>query len=131
GAVTTMSSGADRGGDALFLPDFCGIRAVFGVVVLAELLAFVIALVQAGGRTSLLDELAAVSLFVQWVALSCAGLLCLARPWLTRLGELPAAAIAYAGILLVTWIVSELAWWVLARAGGASGGLRAEAHGEF
>jgi two-component system sensor histidine kinase AlgZ len=125
-----MSPRSEGAADELFLPDFCGIRAVFGVVVLAELLVFVITLVDSQARDSLLDELAVVSLFVQWVALSCAGLLCIARRGLARLGDISAAALSYAGILCVTWLLSEIAWWILNRAGAAAD-MSPEAHAHF
>lgn len=95
-----------------FLPDFCAIRSVFLVVLIAELLALVITLAGGGPLRGRLDDLAFNSLFVQWVALACTALLCASRPWLARFQDGTVAVIAYVAMLLVTWALSELAWWV-------------------
>jgi two-component system sensor histidine kinase AlgZ len=100
---------------SVFLPDFCAIRTVFLVVIIAELLAIVIALSGAGTLSQRLDELALTSLFIQWVALTCAAALCIVRPHLSGLAEPMVAAIAYGLMLAVTWMVSELAWWLVRR----------------
>ncbi|HKJ75909.1 MAG TPA: sensor histidine kinase, partial [Gammaproteobacteria bacterium] len=47
------------------LPDFCGLPAVFAVVVAAELLAFLLALL--GGFDGFWGQLARLSLLLQWV----------------------------------------------------------------
>jgi two-component system sensor histidine kinase AlgZ len=101
--------------DALFLPGFCDIRLVFAVVVIAELLAIV--LVLANSRNHPWSELGLVSLFVQWIALASAAVLCLARPVLARFGNTAAALISYLMLLLVTAVITELAWRI-----GYSGG---------
>jgi len=96
----------------LFLPDFCAIRTVFLTVVIAELLAFVLTLAGSGGLLERLDELALISLFIQWIVLVSAALLCGLRRWLADFAEPLAGAIAYAAILAVVWSVSEAAWWI-------------------
>ena len=78
---------------SLFLPSFCEIRMVFAVVVIAELLAFV--LVLAGNAREPWSELGLASLFIQWIALTSAAVLCLARPLLARLGDIAAALTSY------------------------------------
>jgi two-component system sensor histidine kinase AlgZ len=106
---------ADAKPQQVFLPDFCAIRTVFLVVVIAEMLAIVIALAGRGTLTQRLDELALTSLFIQWVALTCAAVLCRTRPWLAGRSEPAVAAVAYILMLAVTWIVSEAAWWLVAQ----------------
>lgn len=96
-----------------FLPDFCGIRPVFVTVVSTELLAFVVTLVGGAGWPMQLDRLALNSLFLQWIALGCAGVLCLAGRWLAGASDALAATVASLTVLTVTWLVSELAWVVL------------------
>ncbi|GAB4350080.1 MAG: sensor histidine kinase [Gammaproteobacteria bacterium] len=100
--------------DELFLPDFCAIRAVFGIVVIAQLLAFVLVLGGAGGSGDIWADLSLVSLFIQWVALSSAVLLCYLRRWLRPLGNRYAALLSYALLLAVTWLLSEAAYRLLA-----------------
>ncbi len=94
--------------DSLFLPSFCDIRMVFAVVVIAELLAFV--LVLGGEARDPWNELGLASLFLQWVALSSAAVLCLARPLLMRVSNTAAALTSYLLLLLTTAVISELAY---------------------
>lgn len=108
-----MAATTNGGSDTLFLPDFCAIRAVFGMVVIAQLLAFVLVLGGAGNSGDPWTDLSLVSLFVQWVALSSAALLCYLRRWLQPLGNRRAALLSYALLLLVTWILSEAAFWLV------------------
>ncbi len=98
---------------ALFLPDLCGVRALFGVVIIGELLAVILTLVGSGINASALEQLSLVSMFTQWIGLSAAAALCWTRRWLERLPESSAALTSYFLILLVVYLVSELAWWVV------------------
>ena len=81
---------------------------VFAVVVIAELFAFVLSL--AGNAHDPWSELGLASLFIQWIALSSAAVMCLARPLLSRLGDMAAALTSYLLLLLTTAVVSELAY---------------------
>ncbi len=96
-----------------FLPDLCGVRALFGVVIIGELLAVVLTLVGSGIAANMLDRLSLISLFIQWIGLSAAAALCLLRHWIGRLPETLSALASYLVILLVVYLISELAWWVV------------------
>ncbi len=96
-----------------FLPDFCTVRVLFLVLISAELLAIVLSLNEAIYSREILYSLAMNSLFIQWIALSCVGLLCMFRRLLNSLSESQAALTSYALILLVTFTITELAWWIL------------------
>lgn len=96
-----------------FLPDLCGVRALFGVVVIGELLAVILTLVGSGIAAPALDRLSLISLFTQWIGLSAAAVLCLSRRWIGRLAETLAALVSYLLILLVVYLISEAAWWVV------------------
>ena len=76
-----MTPGEQRGESqgTRFLPNFCGIRLVFAVVVGAELLAIVLTLFSIREARQISGELSLLSLYVQWIALSGAGLLCAVR----------------------------------------------------
>ncbi len=111
--------------DTLFLPSFCDIRLVFAVVVIAELLAFV--LVLANGRADPWKDLGLVSLFLQWMALSSAAALCLARPLLLKISNTAAVLASYLLLLLVTVVISELAWFM----GGPGQSSGTSGHVEF
>jgi two-component system, LytTR family, sensor histidine kinase AlgZ len=96
-----------------FLPDFCSVDVLFIVVLSAELLAIILSLAPPIYSRDILFDLAMNSLFVQWISLSCVGLLCILRKYFASLSEKRAATISYFIILLVAFIISELAWWSL------------------
>ena len=98
---------ASDANDDSVLPNFCSLPAVFAVVVAAELLAFLLALL--GGFAEFWGHLARLSLFLQWVGLTAALALCLLRRPLARLGELPATWLAYGVVLAVVAAVSAAA----------------------
>jgi two-component system sensor histidine kinase AlgZ len=103
-----------------FLPDFCNARTVFVVILLAELLAIILTLAQPPYVNNPLVDLAMHSLFIQWVALSCTGVLCLLRGRLRQSSDQSAAIISYTATLAITFIIAELAWWILSREAGYS-----------
>jgi two-component system, LytTR family, sensor histidine kinase AlgZ len=96
--------------EQFFLPSFCDVRIVFGVVVMTELLAFVLVLASPGLQHDPWGGLGLISLFMQWIALTSAAVLCLARPLLSRAGNIVAALASYLLVLLVTAAVTELAF---------------------
>ena len=99
--------------EPFFLPSFCDVRMVFAVVVIAQLLAFIITLVSPGVMQNAWGNLGLISLFMQWIALTSAAMLCVCRPMLARMGNRVAAAVSYLLVLLVTAVVSELAFWLM------------------
>lgn len=115
---------------ASFLPDLCGVRALFAVVMIGELLVFVLILTRVGFRPEALPELALLSLYVQFIALSAAAILCMSRRWLCRVPETWAVILSYVLILIVVCGVCELAWWVLNPAMG-TGALINLSHRDF
>ena len=68
-----------------FLPNFCANATVFLTVLLAELFALVLALSETDRLGNFWNRLALISLFVQWVVLGVAAVLCLSNRWLARL----------------------------------------------
>jgi two-component system sensor histidine kinase AlgZ len=94
-----------------FLPDFCGTRIVFIVVMLAELLALILTLAHYPVLSEFFYELALYSLFIQLTALSCTLALCLSRPYMNHLGNTIAAAMSYLVTILVCLLVTEISWW--------------------
>lgn len=108
-APTSVTAGEETH----FLPNFCGGRAIGGIVLIAEILAIVITLVTRRIFDNLFQDLLLVSLFVQWVALSGAAALCAARRFLNRLPNSRALGFAYLLLLGVEMLVSEGAVWVL------------------
>ncbi len=98
--------------DNFFLPDFCSVRMVFAVVVISELLAIVLTLAPLESRAGRWEDLSIISLFVQWVGLSSAAVLCLCRPRLSRMSETRAAIVSYLLLLTTTLVITELARWI-------------------
>lgn len=105
-----MHQPADTG--VSFLPDFCGARTVFVVVLLAELLAILLTLAQLPYHRQHLVALAMYSLFSQWVALSCIAILCIFRQHLNTLKNYQVVILSYLITQVTTLVVAELAWWV-------------------
>lgn len=98
-----------------FLPDFCSPRIVFVVILSAELLAIILTLSQLPWGGNNLYTLAAYSLFIQWIALTCTGILCLLRRHIQHLSEYMIAIICYLIAIAVTLIISEIAWQQLSQ----------------
>ena len=100
--------------DNLFLPDFCAMRMVFVVVIIAQLAAFVLALAPLDvPLTQRWNNLGMISLYVQWCALGSCSVLCIIRPWLCGMTDIRAGIISYLLILLVIMLVTELAYWLI------------------
>ncbi len=96
--------------DDFFIPDLCANRRVFEVVLTAELIAVTLSL--ARPSASFLMELARISMFLQWLGLTSAALLCYARPVLARTSVPRASLGAFALLMLNTAFVSEAALFV-------------------
>jgi two-component system, LytTR family, sensor histidine kinase AlgZ len=102
---------APRPAGGFVVPDLCNARALGVIVLIGQLLVLV--LLFAGGEVSW-TRLALLSLYVQWVGITSAGLLCLARGALERIGGVPAALVAFALVLVVSFAVSLVADRVMA-----------------
>jgi two-component system sensor histidine kinase AlgZ len=96
--------------DDFFIPDICATRSVFVVVLIAELIAVTLSL--ARPSASFLTELARISMFLQWLGLTSAALLCYARPLLARFSVPRASAGVFALLILNTALLSEAAVYV-------------------
>lgn len=104
-----MATASSAAGRQLDLPDFCDARAVLAVVIIVELTAIVLTVAHADTPLSIWLELSRTSLFLLWVGLSCAAVLCALRRALSRLSYGIASAIALLSIALVVALVSAAA----------------------
>jgi two-component system sensor histidine kinase AlgZ len=86
-----------------FLPDFCAQRSALAVVLIAELVALIIALARQSITQDFWVDLAAISMFLLWIGLGCATVLCRARKRLATLATVRAAVLA---LLLMTGVVA-------------------------
>ena len=101
-----------RGTPRLVLPDFCAASAVLAVVLITELVAIMFAIARQTLHDSFWIDLAAGSLFLLWIGLSCAAVLCRARTWLQQMPAARAATIAIALLVATVGIISELVYQV-------------------
>jgi two-component system sensor histidine kinase AlgZ len=93
-----------------FLPDFCGVHALFVVLVLTEIFAIILTLAHPTHGLALWEQLALVSLFMQFIGLGGAAMLCLNSRWLRRLDNRRAALWAWFLLLVAMLVVLELSW---------------------
>ena len=125
----TNDSTASNPETDFFLPDLCQAQSILFLVLVSELLVFV----QILFSSSFFDfdwlGLGLASLFIQWVVLVSAALLCNIRPWLMGMSVSKATSVAYGLILLLTLLfslgaemvlegmgsVTELGWGRIAR----------------
>ena len=120
-------AGAERVSGEFFIPDLCAPRSVFVMVLLTELMVIVYVLADGSLPRFNWDLLATCSLFVQWVVLLSAAMLCQLRQPFSRL-SLPVAtsgsllvilAVTAASSLLALWLYPQLvrnsvgSWWLL------------------
>ena len=68
----------------LYLPDFCRARAVLAIVIICELTALVLALARNDVAMGFWPDLARTSMFLMWIGLCGAALLCVLRAALNR-----------------------------------------------
>jgi two-component system sensor histidine kinase AlgZ len=102
-----MNDVAQRPTAKFFLPDFCASRAVFAIVLIAEIVALVFAIARQAVHDNFWVDLATSSLFLLWIGLICAAVLCRARSWLHAMPVARAASIAIALLVGVVLLVSE------------------------
>jgi two-component system sensor histidine kinase AlgZ len=69
-----------------YLPDFCAAGAIFVVVLVAELVAILLTLASHTTPGTFLTELAKMSMFILWLGLLGAAILCKIRPWVEKFG---------------------------------------------
>ena len=94
--------GAER---SLFLPDFCTSRAALVLILIVELTAFVLTLARQNPAVDFWTDLARTSLFLLWIGLASAALLCLVNRRLARL-SVPQASIVV--LLLIATVIAAV-----------------------
>ena len=112
-----------------YLPDFCSPRAVLLVVLIAEVVALILTLAGVGPGEPFLLPLSTKSLFVLWVSLTSAALLCRIRGRLLGMDVALALGLCFLLLQLITLAISEAAWWLDRFYGNAF--LRSGAHADF
>jgi len=100
-----------------YLPDFCAGRSVAVVLLVCQLLAFVVVASQSSGADLPAIMLLKVSLFLHWLGLMSALVLCAARRVLVRLPLERLSVAAFLLVLTTTALLSVGAWIALRWAG--------------
>jgi two-component system, LytTR family, sensor histidine kinase AlgZ len=104
-----MKSGAAHR-PVFYLPDFCTSRATLALVLIVELTALVLTLARQSAATDLWTDLVRTSLFLLWIGLAGAALLCALRDRLARLPVAAGSATVLALIGVVVAVVSLCAY---------------------
>lgn len=95
---------------AFYLPDFCAPRTALAVVLIAELTAVVVTLARENSGVGFWTDLARTSLFLLWIGLAGAALLCAARRYLSQQSVVRGSALVLVLVAAVVAGVSEIAW---------------------
>lgn len=99
--------------EKFFLPNFCAVSSVFMLSIGAQLMAFVLILATGDILSESWDELGLLSVFVQWIALGSAAVLCFSRHWLAKLPLVWASTAAYFMIIITTACIAAIAQYFL------------------
>ena len=98
------------------IPELCNTTALALLIVFSELLVLV--LLFAGGEVSWV-RLGLMSLYVQWVVLVSAAILCALRKLIGNASTVIGAMLAFSVVILVTLGVGLAAEWTVSRGAGA------------
>ncbi len=99
------ASASDGAGRSLYLPDFCTSRAALAIVLIVELTAVMLALAHENAAVGFWTDLSRTSMFLLWIGLAGAGLLC----WLKRpLSQLPVARGSAAVLILIAALIATI-----------------------
>jgi two-component system, LytTR family, sensor histidine kinase AlgZ len=90
------------------MPDFCTLRVLGAVMLVAQLVAMVIVLVPDPAAIFNLQRVLAASFLVQWIALASAAFLCKLAPRIAHLSTTAGMAWAWSVPLAVTAVISAL-----------------------
>lgn len=94
-----------------FLPNLCQVQSILFLVLVAELLVIVLILANSNLINFSWADLGLSSLFVQWIVLASAGVLCNFRPMLMRMSVPVATLAGYVIILSLTLLFSLIGLW--------------------
>lgn len=100
-----------------YLPDFCAAATILVIVLVAELVAIVLTLAAHVTPGTFLTELAKMSMYMQWLALLGAALLCRSRPWLETFDSTHAFTIAFFMLVSLCILMAEITWQATSRYG--------------
>jgi two-component system, LytTR family, sensor histidine kinase AlgZ len=111
-----------------YLPDFCAAGTIFVVVLVAALVAIVLTLAGNSEPGMFLVDLAGTALFVLWLALLSAAVLCRIRGWVEGFGKTQAFVLAYLLLAVLCVLLAEAAWQITT---GSDQAVIADSHAGF
>jgi len=95
-----------------YLPDFCAASTVFVVVLVAELVAILLTLAAHDTPGMFMIELAKTSLFVLWLGILGAAVMCLFRSRLESTGKTLAFVVSFGVLEIVCLALAEIAYQI-------------------
>jgi peptidoglycan/LPS O-acetylase OafA/YrhL len=101
-----------------YLPDFCNARATLAIVLIVELTAIILTLAHQSMLVDFWTDLVRTSMFLLWIGLAGAGLLCLLRGRLARL-TVSAGSAAVLGLITAVVTAVSLCVYLIGRTAGA------------
>jgi two-component system, LytTR family, sensor histidine kinase AlgZ len=95
----------------LYLPNFCSSSAALAIVLICEITALLLALARNNSALGFWADLGLTSMFLLWIALCGAALLCLLRGYLSRKTVAVGSAIVLGITLSLVLLISSIAWY--------------------
>ena len=89
------------------LPDFCNQDVVFSSMIMAEIVALMLSIVQPGSYMDKLEYLAIASMVIQWILMIDLILLCKLKHFLQKMATVPFYLTIFLLLQVVTFIVSS------------------------
>jgi len=113
----------------VYLPDFCAAGTILVVLLVAELVAILLTLAAHTPEGRFLTELAKMSMYVLWLALLSAAVLCHIRPRVETLGPSRAFTLCFVIIEALCLVVAEITYQLTDYFGAAA--IIDDTHGGF
>ncbi len=102
----------EESGKGDFLPDLCTVQAVFFLILVGELLAFAMVIINRGVENFSWLFFGSVSFLVQWIILASAASICPLRPWFKRQNGIVAGSVSFTIVMTLTLIFTVIGSWV-------------------
>ena len=101
-----------------FLPDFCAAGTILVILLVGELVAIVLTLASYQPGT-FLTELSKMSMYLLWLALPGAAVMCRIRPWAEKQGNTQAFVISFVVLVVMCVVMAEITFRLTVRFGEA------------
>jgi two-component system sensor histidine kinase AlgZ len=107
---------ADAKYSQAYLPDFCAAGTILVILLVAELVAIVLTLASYEPG-AFLTELSKVSMYLLWLALLGAALMCRIRPWAEQQGNTQAFVVCFVLLEILCLVLAEVTYRLTVRFG--------------